>query len=72
MLRAHADGPDVITMSLGGGGNWAELPTAAVASAIADAGVVVLTAAGNDDCAPFGVEEPATGPSVISVGSVDK
>lgn len=41
MLRAHNDGMDIITMSLGGDGGWTDDPTSVVASRIARLGTVV-------------------------------
>ena len=73
MLRAHADGADVITLSIGGEAGWSETPAARAASALVAQGTVVTIAAGNSGSnGAFTASTPATGPNVIAVASVDK
>ncbi|KAG8763401.1 hypothetical protein FRC12_008567 [Ceratobasidium sp. 428] len=72
LLRAHNDGCDILTLSLGGAAGWTESASAVVASGIADAGKIVTIAAGNDR--QYGLwhpSSPGNGLNVISVGSVD-
>ncbi|KAJ1981144.1 hypothetical protein H4R35_000848 [Dimargaris xerosporica] len=70
--KAYEDGNDIISMSVGGWGGFANSPSAAVATHIASNGTLVVIAAGN-----FGEEtlwtasSPSTGTGVVSVGSVD-
>ncbi|CEL53508.1 Minor extracellular protease vpr OS=Bacillus subtilis (strain 168) GN=vpr PE=1 SV=1 [Rhizoctonia solani AG-1 IB] len=72
LLRAHADGNDVINLSLGEPNGWAESLVSVVASRIAREGRIVTTAAGNDgEYGAWYISSPATGLDVISVGSID-
>ena len=73
MERAHADGMDVINMSLGASfETWPTYPTAVVADRLVDAGVVVVVSQGNEGTAgTFSSGAPAVAKKVISVGSVD-
>ncbi|CAE6492056.1 unnamed protein product, partial [Rhizoctonia solani] len=72
LLRAYKDGNDIITLSLGGPDGWTEAVSGVVASRIAEAGRIVTIAAGNDGAyGSWYASGPATGLSVISVGSVD-
>ncbi|KAG9127742.1 hypothetical protein FRC07_010194 [Ceratobasidium sp. 392] len=72
MLRAHQEGCDILSMSLGGTEGWTEGAPAVVASSIADAGKVVTVAAGNEgQYGAWYTSSPGTGLNVISVGSVD-
>ncbi|KAF8757270.1 Subtilisin-like protein, partial [Rhizoctonia solani] len=60
------------TLSLGGPDGWTEAVSGVVASRIADKGRIVTIAAGNDgQYGPWYASGPATGLSVISIGSVD-
>ncbi|EJD35518.1 subtilisin-like protein [Auricularia subglabra TFB-10046 SS5] len=72
MLRAHDDGMDVITISLGYVSGWGEEMSAVVASRIAKLGRTVTVSVGNEgrDGAMV-IRSPATGDGVIGVGSVD-
>ncbi|EJD44569.1 subtilisin-like protein [Auricularia subglabra TFB-10046 SS5] len=71
LLRAHADGADIITVSLGDGNGWASTSVAVVASRIAEQGRVVTISAGNDGTSgSMFFASPATGENVISVASV--
>ncbi|KAJ2236911.1 hypothetical protein IWW45_001410 [Coemansia sp. RSA 485] len=68
---AFMDGHDIISLSLGGGG-WPEDPLSVACARIADQGVVVVAANGNDGRnGLFTAGSPAVGRGVISVGSVD-
>ncbi|KAI6381317.1 hypothetical protein MCOR25_001250 [Pyricularia grisea] len=70
-LRAFDEGADVISLSAGQDGGWEDEPWAMVASRIADAGVPVVVAVGNDGGAGmFYTLNPAAGHSVTGVGSV--
>ncbi|CAE6533518.1 unnamed protein product [Rhizoctonia solani] len=72
LLRAYNDGNDIITLSIGGPDGWTESVSGVVASRIADQGRIVTIAAGNDgEYGSWYASGPATGRSVISVGSVD-
>ncbi|CCO36026.1 Minor extracellular protease vpr [Rhizoctonia solani AG-1 IB] len=72
LLRALKDGNDIITLSLGGPSGWTESASAVIASRIADKGRIVTVAAGNDgQYGSWYASGPATGRSVISVGSID-
>ncbi|KAJ1973698.1 hypothetical protein H4R34_004987 [Dimargaris verticillata] len=70
--KAYEDGNDIISLSVGGWGGFADSPSAVVATQIAGNGTLVVIAAGN-----FGEEtlwtasSPSTGTGAISVGSVD-
>ncbi|KAF8714638.1 Subtilisin-like protein, partial [Rhizoctonia solani] len=72
LLRAHADGNDVINLSLGESNGWTESLVSVVASRIAREGRIVTIATGNDgEYGAWYASTPATGVDVISVGSVD-
>ncbi|MEU6853418.1 S8 family serine peptidase [Actinacidiphila alni] len=59
---------DVINMSIGGPGDGSD-PLSLAASAAVDAGVVVVTAAGNEGPGPYTVGAPAAARGVIAVGA---
>ncbi|KAH7338235.1 pyrolysin [Rhizoctonia solani] len=72
LLLAHADGNDIINLSLGGPNGWTQSFVSVVASRIAREGRIVTIAAGNE--AIYGAwyaSSPASGIDVIAVGSVD-
>ncbi|CAE6507200.1 unnamed protein product [Rhizoctonia solani] len=72
LLRAHADGNNIINLSLGAPSGWSQSLTSVVASRIARDGQIVTIAAGNDgQYGAWYTGSPATGLDVISVGSVD-
>lgn len=73
MDRAYADGVDVVNMSLGAAFmTWGDYPTAQVADALTDKGVVVVVSAGNEGRAgTFSSGAPGVGAKVITVGSVE-
>lgn len=71
--RAYADGVDVVNMSLGAAFmTWGDYPTAQVADALTDKGVVVVVSAGNEgESGTFSSGAPGVGSKVITVGSVE-
>ncbi len=73
MDRAAADGMDVVNMSLGDAfGTWPDYPDAAAASALTDAGTLVVASAGNSGASGlFSSGSPGVGTKVISVASVE-
>jgi hypothetical protein len=72
MARAFTDGVQIISMSLGGLNGWDEDPEAIVASRLADRGVFMSIAAGNDGSdGLFASSSPAAGPDAVAVASVD-
>jgi hypothetical protein len=67
------DGMDILTLSLGTRQGWASTTTAVVADRIAQSGMIITVAAGNDgDFGSWDSGSPASSKDVISVGSVDK
>ncbi|KAH7149910.1 subtilase [Dactylonectria estremocensis] len=72
MLKAFEDGVDVITISIGGRGGWANSVWAVVASRIADAGVVMSIGAGNYGTGgPYYASSGSSGVNVLSVASAE-
>ena len=73
MERATKDGMDVVNMSLGGNFvSWPNYPTSAAADAMADSGIVLTSAAGNEgESGVFSTNTPSVARKAISVGSVD-
>lgn len=72
LLRGYKDGMDILTLSLGGVDGWTEGTSSVVASRIAQKGIVVTIAAGNDGAyGSWYTSGPGNGISVISVASVD-
>lgn len=72
LLRAYADGSDVITLSLGGPGGWSESSASAVASNIVAAGRVVTISQGNSGSeGVMYASSPSSGKNVWSIGSLD-
>ncbi|TDE00409.1 S8 family serine peptidase [Jiangella asiatica] len=71
--RAHADGMDVVNMSLGAGFvTWPEYPTAVASDALADAGIVVVASIGNNGASgTWSAGAPGVGDKVIGVASFD-
>ncbi|KAJ2854302.1 hypothetical protein J3B02_002746, partial [Coemansia erecta] len=68
---AFNDGNGIISLSLGGGG-WPEDPLSVACARIAEQGVVVVAANGNDGRnGLFTAGSPAVGRGVVSVGSID-
>ncbi|KAK0225536.1 pyrolysin [Armillaria fumosa] len=72
LLQGYRDKMDILTLSLGGVDGWTEGTASVVASRIAETGVVVTIAAGNDGAyGSWYTSAPGNGISVISVASVD-
>jgi subtilisin family serine protease len=72
MERALADGMHIVNMSIGSSRQWPQFPTAAAATRLVNAGVVVVASAGNDaNIGLYGSSAPAVGEKVISVASFD-
>ncbi|KAK7756768.1 hypothetical protein SLS62_001211 [Diatrype stigma] len=71
-LKAYEDGVDIITSSIGGAGGWSDDAWAEVASRIAEEGVIVTIAAGNDGAyGPAYHSNGAAGQSVLSIASIE-
>ncbi|KAK0476786.1 pyrolysin [Armillaria novae-zelandiae] len=72
LLQGYRDGMDILTLSLGGVNGWTEGTASVVASRIAEKGIVVTIAAGNDGAyGSWYTSDPGNGIGVISVASVD-
>ncbi|KAJ1830135.1 hypothetical protein LPJ63_005127 [Coemansia sp. RSA 2711] len=72
MELALKDGMDVVSMSLGTTGEWAESRSAVAAANLVAKGVIVVAASGNDgESGLLTSNSPAIGKGVISVGSVN-
>ncbi|TFK67380.1 subtilisin-like protease [Pluteus cervinus] len=72
LLLAVTDGHDIITLSIGGADGWTETSSAVIASRIADTGIVVTIAAGNDGSSgSWYTSSPGNGLDVISAASLD-
>ncbi|KAF7317797.1 Minor extracellular protease vpr [Mycena kentingensis (nom. inval.)] len=72
MLRAAADGNDIITLSLGGSDGWSESFSSTVASRLANSGKIVTIAAGNEGASgSWFTSSLGNGINVISVASAD-
>lgn len=71
-LMAYEADADIITSSIGGAGGWASDAWAVVASRIADQGVIVTIAAGNDgEEGPYYASDGSSGDKVLAVASVE-
>lgn len=71
-LMAYEADADIITSSIGGAGGWASDAWAVVASRIADQGVIVTIAAGNDgEEGPYYASDGSSGNNVLAVASVE-
>ncbi|KAL0942868.1 serine endopeptidase [Colletotrichum truncatum] len=71
-LRAHADGADIITASIGGRGGFSTNAWAEVASRLVDRGLIVTISAGNDgDAGLFFPDNGMSGESVLAVASLE-
>ncbi|KAI9139525.1 peptidase S8/S53 domain-containing protein [Paraphysoderma sedebokerense] len=73
MEQAVKDGMDIVNLSLGRGSGWASAPTAAAATNLVKAGIIVVAAAGNsgDSHGLYQIGAPSIGKDVISVASFD-
>ncbi|KAK3824390.1 MAG: peptidase S8/S53 domain-containing protein [Linnemannia elongata] len=70
--KAYSDGMDVVNLSLGGGSSWADTSLSKVAGSLANLGVVVVAAIGNDG--ELGIDEvssPSINRDAISVASFE-
>lgn len=70
--KAYSDGMDVVNLSLGGGSSWTNTSLSKVAGSLANLGVVVVAAIGNDG--ELGIDEvssPSINPDAISVASFE-
>ncbi|KAF9082349.1 hypothetical protein BGX23_012539 [Mortierella sp. AD031] len=70
--KAYTDGMDVVNLSLGGGSSWANTALSKVAGNLANLGVVVVAAIGNDG--ELGIDEvssPSVNRDTISVASFE-
>jgi minor extracellular serine protease Vpr len=69
---AHADGMDVVNMSLGAAFAWGDYPTSTVSDTLVDEGVVVVASAGNSGReGAFSTGAPGNARNVIGVASAD-
>jgi minor extracellular serine protease Vpr len=72
MERALADDMQVVNMSIGAAHQWPQYPTAAAASRLVNAGVVVVASIGNSGAGGvFAASAPGVGQKVIGVASFD-
>lgn len=72
MVQAFSDGVNIISMSLGQTDGWSETAEDVVAGRVAELGVFVSVAAGNDGAmGMFDASSPASGTGVTAVASVD-
>ncbi|KAF9050212.1 pyrolysin [Panaeolus papilionaceus] len=72
LLRGVKDGNDILTLSLGGADGWSTSSSAVVASRIANQGIIVTIAAGNDGASgSWYSSAPGNAVDVISVASVN-
>ena len=71
--RVYRDGADVLNLSIGEALNsWPDSPLARAASRLADKGIVVISATGNDrGLGLFSATSPGVGERVIAAGSVE-
>ncbi|KAF9333772.1 hypothetical protein BG006_003181 [Podila minutissima] len=70
--KAYYDGMDVVNLSLGGGSSWANTALSKAAGNLANLGVVVVAAIGNDGGQGlFEVSSPSINSAAISVGSFE-
>ncbi|OPB43456.1 serine endopeptidase [Trichoderma guizhouense] len=71
-LMAYGDGADIITSSVGGQSGFSDDPWAVTASRLAEKGVVVTIANGNDGTSgPFSESNGSNGEFVLAVASVN-
>lgn len=71
-LMAYEADADIITCSVGGAGGWASDAWAVVASRIAEEGVIVTIAGGNDgEEGPYYTSDGSSGTNVLAVASVE-
>ncbi|KAM0279722.1 hypothetical protein ACHAQH_004413 [Verticillium albo-atrum] len=71
-IRAHEDGADIITASIGGPGGWSSNAWSEVASRIVESGTLVTISAGNSgEVGPFFGSSGSSGKLVLAVASVE-
>lgn len=68
---SHADGIDVVNMSLGSSFGQADSPDAVATNSLVASGVVVVASAGNAGSVPYITGAPAAATSAISVAALD-
>ena len=68
---AHADGIDVVNMSLGSPFGSNDDPDAVATNNLVDTGVVVVASAGNESSVPYITGTPAAATTAISVAALD-
>lgn len=72
MERAHADGMDILNMSIGSAFQWPQYPTAVAASRLVNKGMVVVASIGNSGASGlYSASAPGVGKNVIGVASFD-
>jgi minor extracellular serine protease Vpr len=72
MEMAHADGMDVLNMSIGSAFQWPQYPTAVAASNLVHSGMVVVASIGNSGAnGLYAAGAPGLGEDVIGVASFD-
>ncbi|TPX34281.1 hypothetical protein SeMB42_g07341 [Synchytrium endobioticum] len=70
--RAHHDGMDVVNLSIGGGSSWSGFPEARAAAALANTGVIVVAAQGNEGTEGLLMtSSPGVAPNIISVAATE-
>ncbi|KAF3763590.1 subtilisin-like protein [Cryphonectria parasitica EP155] len=71
-LMAYEADADIITCSVGGAGGWSSDAWAVVASRIAEQGVIVTIAGGNDGVeGPYYTSDGSSGQNVLAVASIE-
>lgn len=71
-LMAYEADADIITCSVGGDGGWSSDAWAVVASRIAEQGIIITIAGGNDgEEGPYDASDGSSGLKVIAVASVE-
>jgi hypothetical protein len=72
IARALVDGAHIISLSLGGTNGWSEDPGTVIANRVAERGVFMSIAAGNEgDVGLFTASAPAAGVNSMAIASVD-
>ncbi|KAJ1979692.1 hypothetical protein H4R34_002728 [Dimargaris verticillata] len=73
LTRAHADGVDIINISMGFPGGWADSPLSKVADRLAAEKVLIVSVVGNfgHEDTMFSVVEPAAARGVLAVTAVN-
>ncbi|KAH9484870.1 Minor extracellular protease vpr [Psilocybe cubensis] len=72
LIRGYKDGNDVLNLSLGGADGWAASSSAVVSSRLANLGIIVAIAAGNDgEEGSWYSSSPGNAHDAISVASIE-